>query len=130
LDAIKRLADSHKRELGFVLRPALARSIEREEILLAENHVRAIGFVEYHHRQDDQTTLYHIAVAPTYRRMGIGEALIGSLTNEARGLGKSIIQLKCPADLDARLFYQNVGFQPVRREPGKERVLVVFRLGV
>ena len=30
-DAIKVLADAHRRELGFVLRPALARSITRNK---------------------------------------------------------------------------------------------------
>ena len=54
LDAVKGLADSHKHELGFVLRPALSRSIAREELLVAENHASVIGFIEYHHRQDER----------------------------------------------------------------------------
>jgi len=128
LEAIKELADSHKHELGFVLRPALARSIAREELLVAENHASVIGFVEYHHRQDEQTTLYHIAVTPDHRRMGVGEALINTLRAEARILGKSAIRLKCPADLPAKLFYEHIGFHSIGEELGKDRPLIVFAL--
>ncbi|RLC68004.1 MAG: hypothetical protein DRI48_00805 [Chloroflexi bacterium] len=128
LDTIKELADSHKHELGFVLRPALARSIAREELLVAEKHASVIGFVEYHHRQDEQTTLYHIAVAPEHRETGVGEALINTLRAEARSLGKRVIQLKCPADLPARSFYEHIGFHLIRKKPGRNRALIVFVL--
>jgi len=130
LDAIKGLADMHKQQLGFVLRPALARSISRKEVLVAEDQAEVIGFVEYHHRQDDQTTLYHIAVAPAHRSVGVGKALINALRLEARDLGKEIIQLKCPADLQAYSFYGHVGFRSVGSEPGKERAIVIFSLDV
>lgn len=128
LDIVKELADSCKHELGFVLRPALARSIAREELLVAENHASVIGFVEYHHRQDERTTLYHIAVTQDHRRMGVGEALIGALRDEVRALRKSSIQLKCPADLPAKSFYEQVGFQSAKEELGRNRSLVIFVL--
>jgi N-acetylglutamate synthase-like GNAT family acetyltransferase len=130
LDALKELVDSHKHELGFILRPALARSIARGELLVAENHTGVIGFVEYHHRQDEQTTLYHIVVTPDYRRMGVGEALVNILQTEARALDKSFIQLKCPADLPARSFYEHIGFHSVGEEAGKARSLVIFVLNI
>lgn len=130
LDAIKELADRHKHELGFVFRPALDRSIARKEVLVAENNTDVIGFVEYHHRRDDQTTLYHIVVAPAHRGMGTGRALINALRLEARDLGKSVIQLKCPADLQAQSFYEHIGFRSVGRDPGKQRVVIVFALAV
>lgn len=128
LDIVKELADSCKHELGFVLRPALARSIAREELLVAENKTSVIGFVEYHHRQDEQTTLYHIAVTQDHRRMGIGEALVDALRDEAHALRKSSIQLKCPADLPAKSFYAQIGFQPAKEELGRNRSLVIFVL--
>lgn len=128
LDAIKELADSHRSELGFVLRPALARSISREEVLIAENSAGVIGFVEYHHREDEQTTLYHIAVRPTHRRKGVGQALVHALRSEAESLGKRRILLKCPTDLPANGFYDRLGFQSVRKEQGKARNLDVWML--
>lgn len=128
LDAIKILADAHKHELGFVLRPAIARSIARGEVLLAENGAGLTGFVEYHHRQDEQTTLYHIAVASNHRRQGVGSALIDTLRNEALTLGKQTIRLKCPADLPAQEFYAYLGFNSIGQELGNGRLLVVWTL--
>ncbi len=128
LDELKRLADAHKHELGFVLRPALARSITRGEVLVAENSAGLIGFVEYHHRRDEQTTLYHIAVIPDHRRRGIGRALIETLRNEAQALGKETVYLKCPADLPAQKFYARLEFNTVGEEPGNSRPLVILTM--
>ena len=128
LGELKELTDAHKHELGFVLRPALARSITRGEVLVAENDTGLIGFVEYHHRQDEQTTLYHIIVAPDYRRQGIGQRLIERLANEARAVGKKIIVLKCPITLPANDFYARTGWSLAGSEPGKRRLLNLWRL--
>jgi GNAT superfamily N-acetyltransferase len=130
LFAIKEIADQHKQELGFVLRPALSRSIERGELIVAQDNARLVGFVEYHHRQDEQTTLYHIAVVPHYRRRGLGTALIKALRDEARDLGKACIRLKCPAGLPAGSFYEHLGFHSVGEEPGKNRLLTIFILTI
>ena len=126
LDAVKALADAHRNELGFVLRPALAKSIALGEVLIAENSASLIGFVEYHHRRDEQTTLYHIAVTPRHRRQGVGRALIDALRNEALTLEKRIVRLKCPVDLPAQGFYVRLGFSAFGQEMGKGRPLVVW----
>ena len=54
LDEIKKIADSHKKELGFVMRPVLARSIAQEELMVAVNGVGIMGFIQYHHRRDER----------------------------------------------------------------------------
>jgi GNAT superfamily N-acetyltransferase len=128
LDTIKSLADDHRSELGFVLRPALARSIERSELVVATNTTDLIAFVEYHHRRDAQTTLYHIVVAPDYHRQGIGRWLIERLADEARAAGKEIIALKCPANLPANDFYAHTGWSLAGSEPGKRRPLNLWQL--
>ena len=128
LGVIKGLADAHKNELGFVLRPALANSIERDEILVAENSRGVIGFVEYHHRQDEQTTLYHIAVRSDHRRRGIGRQLVKALIRDSDECNKGFIQLRCPVDLEANKFYKQLGFSQVDTDPGKQRELAIWRL--
>ena len=128
LERIKELADAHRDELGFVLRPALARSIVRGAVLAAENDRGLIGFVEYYHRRDEQTTLYHIVVAPDYRRQGIGRRLTERLAEEARAVGKEFIALKCPVALPANDFYSHTGWSLVGSEPGKSRPLNLWRL--
>jgi N-acetylglutamate synthase-like GNAT family acetyltransferase len=127
LDEIKALADAHKQELGFVLRPILARSIEQGELIVTENSSGLVGFVQYHHRRDEQTTLHNIVIKPEYRDYGIGRQLIQALENEARSNNKRLISLKCPEGLPANNFYRQVGYQQVRIETGKSRRLLIWR---
>lgn len=128
LDTIKRLADAHRNELGFVMRPALERSIERRELLVASEDNGITGFVEYHHRRDRQTTLYHIAVKEELRNRGIGRMLLEALRDEALMEGKEIIRLKCPESLPANNFYARLGWQRTAIEEGKSRSLAVWEL--
>jgi N-acetylglutamate synthase-like GNAT family acetyltransferase len=130
LDAIKALADAHRYELGFVLRPAVAESIIREEVFVAVNDTHLIGFVEYHHRKDNQTTLYHLAIAPEWQQYGVGRNLIGALQIEVVHKGKDSIVLKCPEDLMANRFYQKLGFELITSENSRRRKLNVWRLSV
>ena len=130
LDVLKSLADAHRHELGFAIRPALVRSIERGELIVAANSTDLIAFVEYHHRRDAQTTLYHIVVAPDYRRQGIGRRLIERLADEARAAGKEIIALKCPTTLPANDFYARTGWSLAGSEPGKRRLLNLWQLAL
>lgn len=126
LDEIKKIADSHKKELGFIMRPALARSIAQEELIVAVNGVGIIGFIQYHHRRDEQTTLHNIVVVPSLRKKGIGQRLIQGLEAEAIAMDQNFILLKCPEDLDANEFYKSIGYKEVRKEAGKMRRLNIW----
>ena len=131
LDAIKRLADRHKTELGFILRPALAKAIADRELFVAEvPQGPIVGFVHYHHRRDQQTTLYHIVVNEAFRRLGVGQALVHALSKEAERRGKTVVLLKCPQNLSANHFYQKIGFTLSVVEEGKRRPLNVWTLSV
>lgn len=130
VDALKMLADANRRELGFVLRPSLIESISREQVLVAVTASPEIitGFVEYRHRKDERTTLYHIVVSFHYRGIGIGRALIRTLGLESMEFGKKHILLKCPEDLPSNAFYRSLGFQLIDTENGKTRRLNVWHL--
>ena len=130
LRSLDALAAAHKDELGFVRRVALADSIQRGEILVAENDAHVIGFVHYRHRLNRQTTLYNIVVSPDRRRQGTGRRLVEALIQEVRSLGKQCIVLKCPSDLPANGFYARLGFHRWGEEPGKRRGLTLWRLSV
>ena len=130
LNSINALANTHRRELGFVRKVTLAASIRRQEILAAENDYQVVGFVHYHHRRDKQTTLYNIVVLSDSRHRGVGKRLINALVKESRSLDKRWIVLKCPSELPANKFYRHIGFQRWRKEPGKRRVLIVWRLRI
>lgn len=128
IDAIKRLTDRHRTELGFVLRPSLEQSIRDGELIVAVRGQVIVGLIHYHHRRDQQTTVYHFAVDLSNRRCGIGRTLVDDLVSEAREVGKEFILLKCPVKLIANEFYRSVGFILVRTETGKERQLNVWQL--
>lgn len=130
LDPIKGIADKHRTELGFVMRPSLEKSIHDHEIVVATSENVVVGFVHYHHRRDLQTTLYHLVVCSEYRFLGIGNNLVTKLTEEARALGKVYVLLKCPVTLASNAFYERIGFKLNGTELGKERELNVWRYDV
>ncbi len=100
--------------------------------LLDLNRIKAlcqlIGFVHFHHRRDQQTTLYHLAVQESGRRHGVGRMLVCTLRDDARQHGKAFIRLKCPEPLSANQFYERVGFVKTGIEPGKLRALCVWEM--
>ncbi|MBI5668050.1 MAG: GNAT family N-acetyltransferase [Chloroflexi bacterium] len=129
LEAIKRLSDQHRAELGFVLKPALEKAILDGEVFVAVAP-QIVGFVHYHHRRDSQTTLYHIVVNMEERRQGIGRALLSRLKVEATERGQSSILLKCPTELPANKFYEQCGYSHIDVEPGKHRRLNVWQISL
>ena len=105
------MADRHRHEVGFVLRPALAEAIERGELLVG---IGASGFCRWHARRDGWQTVYE-------------------LVSEARGTGRALLEavprprrLRCPIGLPANEFYAHLGGTWVGLQPGKRRALVVW----
>jgi len=130
LDIVKKIADAHRNELGFVLRPSLEGSIRNDEMLIAELSNQLVGFVDYHRRKDRRITLYHIAVLDDNQRLGVGRALVKALCDEAKKAGSEFISLKCPTDLAANLFYKAYGFTLTETLNGRKRPLNVWRLSL
>ena len=128
IDAIKRIADANRDTLGFVLRPALQENIEKSWGLVAECDGQIVGFVNYRHRKDSQTTIYEICVSQEYRGQGIGFQLVDALCTEDVNLNKTSIQLKAMGGIRANNFYERYGFQLVSTETGKRQRLNVWRL--
>ncbi|MEO8287004.1 MAG: GNAT family N-acetyltransferase [Chloroflexota bacterium] len=127
---LKSLADEHKHELGFVRRGALLRSIEAQCLLTAQYSGAPLGFVQFHHRRDGQTTIYNIVVARNSRGSGVGKALLSGLRMVCITLGQHRIVLKTPVDLPANRFYETVGFVLAGQEAGKARPLNIWRMEV
>lgn len=128
---IKKIADANRQSIGFVLRPALLEAIQRHELFVAiARNGRILGFVNFHHRLDEKTTIYELCVKDKHRGNGLGRRLIEAVAAESKALGKQQIQLKCPIALEANRFYSQVGFQHIAVEAGKKRRLNVWRLQV
>lgn len=126
---IKKIADANKETIGFVLRPALLEAIQRHELLVGiARNGRIFGFVNFHHRLDEKTTIYELCVKEKHRGNGLGRRLIEAVKAESRAMGKHQIQLKCPTEIEANRFYSRVGFQQIAVVAGKKRRLNVWSL--
>lgn len=130
LDYVKTIADAHKNELGFLRRAAIEKSIDENEIFVAIDTLSEgiVGFVHYHHRKDGQTTLYNVAVDPSFRLLKIATQLMSALIDEARSRQSTRILLKCPEELPSNNFYKHYGFYLATQEDGKHRALNIWHL--
>jgi ribosomal protein S18 acetylase RimI-like enzyme len=145
IDAVKRLADAQRHELGFVVRASFLDACQRGSLFVAtlpctgrEQPERAsctalsdraekiVGFVQAHYRRDGQTTLHTIAVDAAYRRRGLGRALVTALLDASRNGHMRRLLLRCPVDLAANGFYARLGFRRAGLEVGKRRELAVW----
>lgn len=118
IPAIKRIANQHKNELGFVMTPSLRRGIEESELHVALVNGRVVGFVNWHLRRDGWSTVYEIAVERDHQRAGIGAELLATVMRPTR--------LKVTQDNPANAFYRNQGFTLARTEKGRKRALNVY----
>ncbi len=86
--------------------------------VVARDRRRIVGFaiMEFH---DEHAHLNLLAVAPGYRRRGIGMRLIEWLEASARTAGTFLLRLELRADNDAaRRFYLKLGYAEVGRRRG------------
>jgi ribosomal protein S18 acetylase RimI-like enzyme len=125
VNEVKGLADKHRPELGFHAKQTFIESSQKGELFVAKDKGRIIGFVRFHHRKDNLTTLYEIATSIEARGRGVGRMLVDALVADCQRVGSRCIRLSCPVDLPSNGFYENLGFiRPSRRSmPGKSRPL-------
>lgn len=101
---------------------AIAREIRDPDaiVLVARLGTTRIGFAAMHFDFDRASShLQLLAVAPNYRRQGIGGALVAWLEKVARRGGASRITLEVrETAAPARHFYAELGFREVERIPG------------
>ena len=141
LKAVKRLADEHRHELGFVKLAALEKAIQERRLLVAvvpsslvpcppSRVPRIIGFVHFRCCKDGHATIYEIAVAPDWRGKGVGRKLVEAVCTYARLHSCTRLRLKCPIDLPANGFYQRLGFVRIGIEThdGNRRPLAIWEL--
>ncbi|MEL7537738.1 MAG: ribosomal protein S18-alanine N-acetyltransferase [Pseudomonadota bacterium] len=82
-------------------------------VIVAENDGRPAGFALMRYR-DDEAHLLLLAVQPTYRRRGIGTALMAWLEQTVVDTGIGVIWLEVRAmNNSARRFYRRLGFEEI-----------------
>lgn len=78
--------------------------------LLAETHGKTVGYIVYQ-VADERLIILSIAVAPDFRRRGIGKMLMEQviiMLNERRPI---LALTACDTNLEAHLFFRNLGFR-------------------
>lgn len=123
LVSVKRMADAHRNELGYLPAAVFQEAIDAGWLLVAVSDSELIGFLRFRLRRDHVAVIYDVCVAAHARRQGVGRALIDAVYRQAREHGCCTIELKCPVDLEANDFYRAVGFTHVETLPGKRRAL-------
>jgi ribosomal protein S18 acetylase RimI-like enzyme len=125
----KRIADQHRTELGFLTLAVFEDAARRGQLLVAHAAPGVLGFVRFNqHRRGTETALYDIAVDRTWQGRGVGRALVVRLALESRRAEREAIVLKCPEELEANRFYERLGFQAMGIDPGRRRMLRLWRL--
>lgn len=129
IQAAKLLADASRDAVGFITRQKFEEAAKQRRGFVALEDDQVIGFVLYRHRKlDTQTTLSEICVHKDYRGQHIGKRLVNALVQECTKKSRHFIQLKCPTDLPANVFYRQLGFELSATEKGKKRSLNIWRL--
>ena len=83
----------------------LSAAAKRDELILVGG-----GLCHWHLRRDGQLTIREIIVLPPARGKGIGRTMLRKLCVVP---GATSIVAKCPADLDANSWYEQMGFEHV-----------------
>jgi GNAT superfamily N-acetyltransferase len=122
----KVIASTFPKELGFVNRAALQASENAGELEV----IAGIGFCNYHHRRDGQTTIYEIAVAREYQNQGWGRLLFYRVLCACIERSQTRIVAKCPEDNLSNGFYEHLGFKLVIVESGRRRRLNRWQFNV
>lgn len=112
IEEIKKIAGKSKKELSFICRGRIEKSITAGECLVFYSG-KIVGFVLFHLRRDGILTIYDLCVLAEERKKGIGRKFIEFL----RPMGK-FIKLKCPEKLPANKFYSATGFKLEKTEKG------------
>jgi ribosomal-protein-alanine N-acetyltransferase len=80
-------------------------------VVIHRNLDKVIGYIVYW-KIREEVQINNIAVHPDFKSMGIGEAILGDVIQEARGEGVHYISLEVrPSNTAARGLYAKLGFE-------------------
>lgn len=68
-------------------------------------------------RQGDVVWLFRLAIVPRARARGAGRALVGAVEASARGAGASAVFVQLAKHLEARSFFERMGYEADIEEP-------------
>jgi hypothetical protein len=119
LKYVMSLMRANRESVGGLPSPAVLERLERGTVLLARINGDPVGYLLYdlrsRHLRIPQACIQYDA-----RRRKYGEALIAALfTSHADDVDE--VSLRCAADLEANVFWRDMGFTCVATSPGGKR---------
>jgi len=96
---------------------AVAKSLERGEIIVERRNKRIVGFLRYGIGvREPACRLLQIYVVPEWRGRGIGRKLVEEFENICKKCRMKSAKLKTGAtNISAQKFYEKLGYKPVAR---------------
>jgi ribosomal-protein-alanine N-acetyltransferase len=85
------------------------------DLLVAADGIRVAGFLAARTLAPGECELLDLAVAPEFRRQGVGRSLIEA--SFRRSPGTIFLEVR-PSNAGARMFYKSLGFMEVSSRPG------------
>lgn len=120
--------------LGFITRPTIEnRFVPRNLYVIQTNRFgKPIGYIIHGpvHKNGD-LYIHQACIEIDRRNRGFGQAAVQTVITRATRHQARAILLRCPADLDAVLFWRSCGLLPTHISPGgarRRRTIVHFRL--
>lgn len=119
LTQIQDFADANRTAFGFLPKSAFYEQACRGRLWLAINDAskQLMGYVLFGGKYP-VLKVFQLFVAPTYRKQGVGEMLLASVEKYGEKRSYSTITARVASDLKANLFWDRVGLNIIRQEPG------------
>jgi hypothetical protein len=115
---IMSLMRANRESVGGLPEPAIRERLERGTVLLASINDDPVGYLLYD-RASDCLRIPQACIQYDARRRKHGEALVAALMREHHDVAE--ISLRCAADLEANVFWRDMGFTCTATLPGGRR---------
>lgn len=112
------LMRANRESVGGLPAPAMLERVERGTVLLAEINEDPVGYILYDYR-DGRIRIPQACIQYDARRRRYGVALVADLLRAHPDAAE--ITLRCAADLEANIFWRDMGFTCTGTRPGGRR---------
>ena len=131
VDQVRRLADSHQDEFGFLHEPVYVESAERGNLWIvidkASRDFRGYLLLGGRH---PRMKVFQAFVHPDHRSSGIGKRLISELIKYSTERGYLNITARVLSQLEANRFWKKVGFHIIKQKPGTRGTINIYSLNL
>ncbi len=113
------LMRKNRESVGGLPQPAVIERLHLGTVLIAREDVDPVGYVMYD-RSGGVVRIPQACIQYDARRRKFGEALLAALLR-IEGVGLDEVRVRCAADLEANVFWRDMGFSCVGSCPGGAR---------